>query len=44
MKTILGVLIIIGGCCLAAVMNFSLISDIIAIAALYFGGKLCASD
>ena len=44
MGKIIGVIVILVGFGLAYAMDFSLISDIIAIAALIIGGKIPASD
>jgi len=44
MKTILGGIIILAGFGLAAVLDFSPISEIIAIASLIIGGKISKSD
>ena len=43
MKKVFGLLIMAAGFAIAYFMNFSLISDIIALAGLIIGGKLCAS-
>ena len=44
MEKILGVILIFGGAGIAYMMDWSLIGDIIMIAAIFGGGSLLASD
>lgn len=44
MKKILGILIIAAGIAIAYFLDFTLISDIIAVGAIILGGKVAASD
>ena len=44
MKKVIGLLIIAAGIAIAYFMDFTLISDIIAVGALILGGKVAASD
>ena len=44
MNQVIGILIILIGFAIAYWMDFSLVSDLIALGALFLGGKIAASD